>query len=68
MDWTLLQAGCLDELSLIVSPCAGGETDAAAIFDRSAFIDGSPVGFRLEKAEVLENDVLWLVYRANNKE
>lgn len=64
MNWSLLQAGCLDEVSLVVSPVSDGMTDSAGIFDRSPFVSRNRTkAFRLIKAEKLEHDGLWLVYR-----
>ena len=34
---TLLQAGVVDELSLILAPAADGQTETATLFDRSAY-------------------------------
>ena len=66
MNWTFLQAGCLDELNVVVLPMVDGNTQSAGLFDRPADKAGAgafaPVGFRLDAMEKLPGDGLWLKY------
>ena len=58
----MLQAGLIDELSVLVAPVVDGRMDTPALFD----IDGggfSPLGLRLEAVEQRPAGVLWLRYR-----
>ena len=66
INWSFLQAGCIDELSLIVAPVTDGLTDAATTFDRSPFMsDGIPVSFTLKEAKRINNNGVWLKYTPN---
>lgn len=66
IDWSFLQEGMMDELSLVVSPVAGGEKDAASVFDRSEFALGGAVSLELSDVKKYENGILWLNYNVKN--
>ena len=64
-NWSFLQEGLIDELSLVVAPVADGGTSAVSIFERPSFLpDHGPVPFTLLEAKALEGNGLWLRYRA----
>ena len=69
MNWTFLQAGCLDELNVIVIPMVDGNTLAAGLFDRPDSDKDSgafaPVGFKLAGVEKLPGDGLLLKYKTD---
>ena len=66
INWSFLQAGCIDELSLIIAPVTDGLTDTATTFDRSPFMsDGIPVSFTLKEAKRINNNGVWLKYTPN---
>lgn len=66
MNWTFLQAGCLDELNIVVLPMIDGNTASAGLFDRPASGKGqtafAPSGFNLADVQRLPGDGLWLKY------
>ena len=67
MDWSFLQAGMLDELSLVIVPVADGSTGAATSFDGSGYVSSArPVGFELIGVKQLDGGALWLNYRPKN--
>ena len=66
MNWSFLQAGCLDELNIVVLPMVDGNTQAAGLFDRPDG-DFAPVGFALAGVEKLPGDGLLLKYVPNNR-
>lgn len=67
INWSFLQAGCIDELSLLIAPATDGLRDTATTFDRSAFMaDGVPVSFTLKEAKRVRPDGVWLTYEPNN--
>ena len=67
INWSFLQAGCIDELSLLIAPATDGLRDTATTFDRSSFMaDGVPVGFILKEAKRVRPDGVWLTYEPNN--
>lgn len=63
-NWSFLQEGLIDELSLVIAPVADGSTTAVSCFERADFLPqyGGPEAFRLKGAEPLEGDALWLRY------
>ena len=64
-NWSFLQAGVLDELSLVISLVADGNTTSVSIFEWSDFVPAkSPVPFSLKAVEKLEGDGIWLRYTA----
>lgn len=64
MDWSLLQAGVLDELSLVVAPVVTGERDRATSFDQSAFSPANgPIPMELAAVKSYPGGTLWLNYK-----
>ena len=65
VDWAFLQAGLVDEVSLVIPPIVDGGTGRASSFDNSAFAVGhAPVALRLIDVTRLAGDSLWLRYGA----
>ncbi|MFR7985749.1 MAG: dihydrofolate reductase family protein [Clostridia bacterium] len=65
LNWSLLQEGLIDELSLVIAPVADGNTDSVSIFEQSEFMSsGKPAAFCLKGAKEMEGNVLWLRYEA----
>lgn len=63
VNWTFLQQGVLDELSLLLAPVADGSPDTVTVFEKMPFLpDCDPIQFRLKKVEQLENDGVRLLY------
>lgn len=62
-DMSLLAAGVLDELSLVLSPTVSGEPETASVFDEMPRSAGGSHVFSLERVERLAGDGLHLVYR-----
>lgn len=61
INWSFLQEGLIDELSLVIAPVADGGTDSVSIFERAGFLPWhGPVSFSLKEARPLEGDGLWL--------
>ena len=70
MNWTFLQAGCLDELNIVVLPMIDGNTASAGLFDRPTSDKTSnrgqtafaPSSFKLADVHKLPGDGLHLKY------
>lgn len=58
-----LQAGLIDEVSLLLAPGIDGRKNGTAVFDGIEGDDRLPVHLHLTSVERLENDVIWLRYR-----
>lgn len=66
-DWTFLQAGMVDELSMVLSPVTDGSSGTASVFTQIPSVSaGEPVEFELKAVERLGNGGLHLNYLAGN--
>lgn len=69
INWTFLQQGTVDELSLLIAPAADGNPDSVTVFEKSPLLPSSgPASFQLKNIERLKGDGVRLVYTASNKE
>lgn len=69
INWTFLQQGVVDELSLLLAPVADGNPDSVTVFEKSPLLPpGSPATFRLKNIERLKDDGVRLVYTLSSKE
>ena len=63
MNWSFLQAGLIDELSLVIAPVADGNTSSVSIFERANFLPlHGPIPFALKTIKALDGNGLWLRY------
>ena len=64
INGSMLRAGVIDEISVLVAPVVDGRVGTAALFD----VEGatmSPHRLALEAVEQRADDVLWLRYRVS---
>ena len=67
VNWSFLQEGLIDELSLVLAPIAEGRRDVATVFDESSYLaDAAPVAFDLKAVHQLPGSGLWLNYIPKN--
>lgn len=67
INWSFLQAGLVDELSLVIAPLADGENNTVTLFEKSDYLPAhAPVEFTLKSAEVGKGDSIWLRYVVKN--
>lgn len=63
VNWSFMQQGVVDELSLILAPAADGSSSTPTVFERSEFSSGqTPVEFKLKNVEPLKNNAIRLTY------
>lgn len=68
INGSLLNAGLIDELSLLVLPLADGTSGAATTFEVSKQLTKNGVTkLKLTVVQKLQEDVLWLRYTINHK-
>ena len=68
INWTFLQQGVVDELSLLLAPVADGNPDSVTVFEKSALLPpGEPAAFRLKNIERLKGDGVRLVYTVTGR-
>ena len=66
LNWSFIQAGMCDEVSLVIAPCADGSTKTQTLFQvRDGLSTDAPVGFTLKSAEALAGSAVWLRYTVN---
>ena len=66
LNWSFIQAGMCDEVSVVIAPCADGSTETQTLFQvKEGLSTDEPVGFTLKSAEVLEGSGVWLRYTVN---
>lgn len=69
INWSFLQEGLIDELSLVIAPVADGESETVTLFEKSSYLPShSPIEFSLKSVEKLDGDGIWMQYKVlNNK-
>ena len=68
VNWSFLQEGYIDELSLVICPLSDGRTDTATVFDRSNYaMCDMTVAFSLETIQRLKGDGIRLIYIPKNR-
>jgi riboflavin biosynthesis pyrimidine reductase len=66
INGSLLNAGLIDELSLLILPIADGTVNSSTTFEVAAYLPKHGVNdLKLIDVQKLRNDVLWLRYRVN---
>lgn len=67
LNWSFVQQGLVDEVSLLVAPVADGSPDAPSLFTaREPFSKVIPRSFSLMDAKPLQDGTAWLRYRVDN--
>ncbi|WP_028790721.1 dihydrofolate reductase family protein [Tetragenococcus muriaticus] len=68
LNWSFIQAGLCDEVSIVVAPAADAAADSPALFDtKEGLTDDTPVSFTLKNVEIKEDSTVWLTYSVNNR-
>ena len=67
INWSFIQAGMCDELSIVLSPAADGSTKTQTLFmEQEGLSDDRPVSFELLDVTKIEDGALWLRYKVKN--
>lgn len=68
LNWSFLQAGMCDEVSLVVAPAADGNPNTQALFlAKEGLSTDRALSFTLLGAEVKEGSTLWLRYQVDHE-
>jgi riboflavin biosynthesis pyrimidine reductase len=63
LNWSFIQAGMCDELSVVIAAAADGSSNTPALFEtRGGLSQDKPVSFNLQSAEIKDGGSLWLRY------
>ena len=69
LNWSFLQAGLCDEVSIVVAPAADGSPTTQSLFlAREGLITDKAISFTLLGAQAAEGNALWLRYRVDPQE
>ncbi len=69
LNWSFIQAGLCDELSLVIAAAADGSDETPALFStRGGFTQDKAVSFRLRDAQIKDGGSVWLRYLIDNAE
>lgn len=64
LNWSFIQAGLCDELSLVITPSADGSSKTPTLFmTKEGFTTDRAVNFELEHLEAKDGGSIWLRYR-----
>ncbi|MFD1171783.1 dihydrofolate reductase family protein [Oceanobacillus picturae] len=64
LNWSFIQSGLCDEMSVVIAPTADGLSTAPSLFEtREGLSEDTPVSFKLENVEAKENGSVWLRYK-----
>lgn len=67
LNWSFLQAGMCDEVSLVLAPAVDGKADAPSAFRaKDGLSDNQPITFTFQEARPLPENALWLRYTVNS--
>ncbi|KAH0794924.1 RibD family protein [Histomonas meleagridis] len=68
INYSFLQEGMLDELSILMAPIADGENNTPTLFEKPDFVTKSQTFlFKLKDVQKIDGDGVWLRYLVNNK-
>lgn len=63
LNWSFIQAGMCDEVSIVMTAAADGSSETPALFEtRGDLASDSPVRFQLEHLEAKDSSSIWLRY------
>lgn len=63
LNWSFIQAGMCDEVSVVIAPVADGSSKTPALFNaKDEWASDTPVAFELQSAEVKDGGSVWLRY------
>lgn len=62
-NWSFLQAGCVDEISLVIAPLADGSTTSVSIFERADYLPKkAPIALSLKEIKKVDGNGVWMRY------
>lgn len=69
LNWSFIQAGMCDELSVVIAPAADGSAQTQTLFmAKEGLSDDTPVGFELAEARAMDGGSVWLRYKVKAKQ
>ena len=69
LNWSFIQAGICDEISIVIAPAADGSNKTPSLFAvKEGLSADRAVGFTLKDAKVMSGGSVWLRYLVNGSE
>lgn len=69
LNGSFMNAGMIDELSLVVAPIADGDSHTVTLFEKADYLEkGIPMEFGLVRVDRLGESGLWLQYKTKRNE
>lgn len=66
LNWSFLQAGMCDEISIVMAAAADASPDTPPVFRaKEGLSQNKPLGFALKDVKVMDGDSIWLRYTVN---
>ncbi len=67
LNWSFLQAGMCDEISIVLAAAADGSADTPPLFRaKEGLSPNKPIGFDLKDVKVMDGGAVWLRYAVNH--
>ncbi|WP_026338279.1 dihydrofolate reductase family protein [Nocardiopsis sp. CNS-639] len=66
LNWSFIQAGLCDEISVVIAPVADGDSDSPALFETAGRASDEPRGFELQSVQTRDGGSVWLRYTVNS--
>lgn len=64
LNWSFLQAGLCDEVSIVLAATADGSIKTPTLFmTKEGISEDKPINFKLENVKIMDGDSLWLRYK-----
>lgn len=68
LNWSMVQAGLVDELSLVMAPAADGSTETQTLFmAKPGITTDQPVLFKPLEVKIMPDDAIWIRYQVGKK-
>lgn len=68
INWSFVQAGLVDELSLVMAPAADGSTETQTLFmAKPGITTDQPVLFKPLEVKIMPDDAVWIRYQVGKK-
>lgn len=69
LNWSFIQDGLCDEISVVIAPGADGAVDAPSLFEtKEGLSEDRAVSFTLKNVETKEDSSVWLTYSVNSQD
>ncbi len=66
LNWSFIQEGMCDELSIVMTSAADGSSDTPSLFETREMSDDKPVSFKLLSVDIKGESCIWLRYEVKN--